>query len=106
MKMDEYRVEIDEIKSTPVHKSAKCLILSWCMRLFLQFFSITITLLSWYLYNYFIAVIVLIFSFIVMGIVRSKLRQSSIPPNQQEHGYSDAQIASWVIGQYFCKPKT
>ncbi len=106
MYINENKIDIDEIKTTPIHKSYKCLILSWCVRLFLQFFSTVAAVLSWYLYNYFIALVVLMLSFVVMGIVRSKLRQSSIPINQQEHGYSDAQIASWFTQQYLCKPTT
>lgn len=102
--MNKNSVDIDEIRPTPIHKNMKCKVLSIGIRLVLQFFSITATLLSWYMYNFFIAVAVLMLSFVIMGIVRSKLRQSSIPATQQEYGYSDAQIASWVVNQYFCKP--
>jgi hypothetical protein len=93
---------IELIEPTPKLKSKKCKFIAFLLRLFLQFNTIFIAGVAWYIYDYFIAIATLLLSFIVMGIVRSKLRNSVIPPSQREYQYSDQAIADWYIAKELC----
>ena len=93
---------IELIEPTPKLYSKKCKLISYMLRLFLQFMTITVGLISWYLYDYFIAVATLLVTFIIMGIVRSKLRNSVIPPSQREYQYNDQGIADWYTAKELC----
>ncbi|MCK4875422.1 MAG: hypothetical protein KAR81_00460 [Sulfurimonas sp.] len=93
---------IDMIEPTPILKSKKCKIISFVLRILLQFSPYLITLIIWYMYDYFIAFFVLILSFIVVGIVRSKLRNSVIPVKQREYQYNDQGIADWYTARAIC----
>ena len=93
---------IDMIEPTPILKSKKCKIVSFILRIFLQFSPYLITLIIWYMYDYFIAFFVLILSFIVLGIIRSKLRNSVIPVKQREYHYNDKGIADWYTARELC----
>ena len=52
---------------------------------------------AWYLYDWFYAIAALLSSYIILGIVRAKIRNISIPPMQQEYQYTDLAIAKWFI---------
>lgn len=95
-------VDIDEIQPTPTFHDKKCKIFLYTLKIFLQFFSIIVTLLALYEYGYFIAFVILLITFLLMGIIRSKLRNSSIPLGQREYKYTDKEIASWYISKYIC----
>lgn len=83
------------VEPTPKLHSTKCKIVAFFIKIFLQYTTAGIGLLAWYIYDYFIALLGLILSFIVMGIIRSTLRNSSLPLNQKEYHYSDEAIARW-----------
>ena len=51
----------------------------------------------WYLYDWFYAIAALLFGFVVFGILRAKIRNASIPLQQQEYQYTDQAIAKWFI---------
>jgi ABC-type dipeptide/oligopeptide/nickel transport system permease subunit len=93
---------IDMLEPTPLLKSKKCKIISFILRIFLQFFTYFITFVVWYIYDYFIAFFALMLSFIVIGIIRSKLRNSVIPIKQREYQYSDKGIADWYTAKELC----
>ena len=93
---------IDLIEPTPKSHSKKCKLISLLLRLFLQFTTIIVGLITWYLYDYFMAIAALLLSFIIMGIVRSKLRNTVIPPNQREYQYNDKGIADWYTAKELC----
>jgi len=93
---------IDMIEPTPKITSKKCKLVALLLRLALQFTTPLIGLIIWYLYDYFIAIASLLLSFIVMGIVRSKLRNSVIPPKQREYHYNDKGIADWYTSRELC----
>lgn len=61
-----------------------------------------ITLLVWWQSDWFIAIGVFLLGFIVSGIVRSKLRNDSIPPAQRETPYTDYAIATWYLSRHHC----
>lgn len=93
---------IEMIEPTPVLKSKKCKIVSFLLRIFLQFSPYAVTLLIWYMYDYFIAFFVLILSYIIVGIIRAKLRNSVIPVKQREYQYNDQGIADWYTARELC----
>ena len=93
---------IDLIKPVPKLHSKKCKLLSFLLRIFLQYSTYAIALISWYLYDYFIALAMLVLSFIIIGIIRAKLRNISIPISQQEYQYNDKGIADWFMAKEIC----
>lgn len=93
---------LEMLEPTPKLNSKKCRVISLIIRMFLQFGIYIIALIIWYWQDYFIAIASLIASYIVMGIVRSKIRNSVIPPKQREHQYSDKEIADWFVARELC----
>jgi hypothetical protein len=93
---------IEEIQPTPKLQSKKCRFIAFLLGLFLNTTSIIISLFSWYFYDIFVGFATLLVTFIIMGIVRSKLRNSSIPLSQNEHYYSDMEIAKWYSAKELC----
>jgi ABC-type multidrug transport system fused ATPase/permease subunit len=93
---------IEMIEPTPKINTKKCKVVSFMIWIFLRFSIYITTLLSWYLYDYFIAFFTLILSFIVIGIIRSKLRNSVIPMKQREYQYTDKGIADWYTARELC----
>ncbi len=66
-----------------------------------------ISAILWYIYNFtfFIGISVFIFFEIVFGMITSKLRVTSITPDQGEISYSTYEVATWYISRYFCPKK-
>jgi len=93
---------IDLIEPTPKLHSKKCKFISFVLRVFLQFSTFLSSLIAWYVYDYFIAMLTLVLSFIIMGIIRSKLRNAVIPLNQREYQYNDKGIADWYTAKELC----
>ena len=93
---------IDVIEEAPEIKSKKCKVISLIIKLSLQYSTYAIALITWYLYDYFIAIAVLLLTFIITGIVRSKITHSVIPPHQREYQYSDEEIANWLTVREIC----
>lgn len=93
---------IDLIEPTPKLHSKKCKLVSFLLRLFLQFTTFLVPLIVWYVYDYFIAILTLVLSYIIMGIIRSKLRNAVIPPKQREYQYNDQGIADWYTARELC----
>ena len=93
---------IDMIEPTPKLHSKKCRLISFILRVFLQYGIFIIALFTLYMYDYFIAIATFLVSYIVMGIVRSKLRNSVIPLKQREYQYNDKGIADWFTAKEIC----
>ena len=93
---------IEMIEPTPKLYSKKCKTISFLLKLFLQYTTILSSLAAWYMYDYFIALLTLVLSFIVMGIIRSNLRNSVIPITQREYHYNDQGIADWYTAKELC----
>lgn len=93
---------INQIEPTPELKTDKCKIVAFLLRILLQFTSYIVALVVWYMYDYFIAAGIFFLSFIIMGIIRSKLRNSVIPIAQQEYHYTDKGIADWFTARELC----
>ncbi|PHR57823.1 MAG: hypothetical protein COA44_04940 [Arcobacter sp.] len=80
----------------------KCKLLRLLLTFFLSYGIYLITACVWYFYNWYYALSALLLSFVLMGILRSKLLHSSIPTAQQEFTYSDKDIAAWYLHRYVC----
>jgi hypothetical protein len=93
---------IEMIDPTPKLHTKKCKAVSYTIWLFLKFSTFAATLIAWYMYDYFIAFFVLILSFIIVGIIRAKLRNIAIPQKQQEYPYNDKAIADWFSAREIC----
>ena len=93
---------IEMMEPTPKLHSKKCKLISFLVRVFLQFSIYIISLIVWFMYDYFIAIATLLLSFIIMGIVRSKIRNSVIPAKQREYQYNDQGIADWYTAKEIC----
>ena len=93
---------IDLIEPTPILHTKKCQFISLIIKLFLQFTPIIAALITWNLYDYFIAGATLLIMFVVVGIVRAKMRNSVIPPSQREYHYNDEGIAKWFTTKEIC----
>lgn len=96
---------MDLYNQTPVLPNKQCKLLRLLLTLFLSYGIYFITAAVWFLYNWYYALSVLLLSFVLMGILRSKLLHSSIPKVQQEFTYSDKDIASWFLHRYVCFTK-
>lgn len=93
---------IEQIEPTPKLRSKKCKLAAFALRIFLQFATVFTALLMWWLYDYFVAIAALLLTFVVVGIIRSKLRNSVIPPSQREYQYNDKGIADWFVAKEIC----
>lgn len=68
----------------------------------LSYGNYIIALLMWWQSDWFIAIGTLLLGFVVFGIIRSKLRNDSIPPAQREYPYDDYAIATWYLSRNHC----
>ncbi|MDD3475389.1 MAG: hypothetical protein PHI38_00825 [Sulfurimonas sp.] len=93
---------IEQIEPTPRLYLKKCRVIALILKLFLQYATVLLSVVVWYFYDFFIALLALVLTFIIMGIIRSKLRNSSIPFTQREHHYDDAAIATWYTAKTLC----
>ena len=93
---------INLIEVTPKLHSKKCKLISLLLRYFLQYSIFIFGILTWYFYDYFMGGAVFLLSFIVLGIIRSKIRNSVIPLEQREYQYNDQAIADWYVAKEIC----
>lgn len=93
---------IDMLEMTPKLKSKKCKLVSFAIASTLKYASYIVTIIIWLIYDYFIAFFSLILSFIIMGIIRAKLRNIAVPIKQQEYAYNDKGIADWYTAREIC----
>ena len=97
---------LEMIEPTPKLHTRKCKIISTIICLLLKYSIYLITVLSWLLYDYFIAFFTLILSYVIIGIIRAKLRNSVIPAKQREYQYNDKGIADWYTAKELCFEET
>lgn len=90
---------IDPTPTLPTRQCrAKARLLGW----FLSYGNYMIGLLVWWQSDWFIAIGGLLLGYIVFGIIRSKLRNDSIPLVQREISYNDYAIATWYLSRNHC----
>ncbi len=90
------------IEPTPILKSKKCRFLAMILTVALSCGVYIVAIFSFYSFKPLIALFITIFGFIASGIIRSKLRNSSIPQSQQELAYNDKAIATWFVAKELC----
>jgi hypothetical protein len=90
---------IDQIEPTPVLKSPRCRILALLIAWGLSYGSYLCAVAVWYIYGLFYGIAALAVAYLLIGIVRAKLRNSTIPRSQQEYAYTDRAIAAWFLSR-------
>ncbi|MBU0632264.1 hypothetical protein KKA17_06450 [bacterium] len=93
---------LELLEPTPKIETSKCKILVFIITFFLRFSTIIAAVTAWFFYDYFIAGATLLIAFLITGIIRSKLRNDVIPPNQREFAYTDKAIATWYVAKRIC----
>ena len=93
---------IDMIEETPKLNSKRCKLISLAISSAISYSPYIVTSIFWINYDYFIAFFALILSFIIVGIIRAKIRNIAIPSKQQEYPYNDKGIADWYTAKEIC----
>lgn len=94
---------IEQIEPPLKLVSKRCMALSFGLRLFLQYGVFISSAAVWYFYDIFIAFMSIFLSFIIIGIIRSKLRSAVLPSFQREFYYSDKVLAEWFTAKELCR---
>ena len=90
------------IDPTPALPTRNCRLAARMLGYALSYGNYLIALAVGWKSDWFIAIGSLLLGFIIFGIIRSKLRNDSIPPAQRELPYSDYAIASWYLSRHHC----
>jgi hypothetical protein len=93
---------IELIEPTPKLNSKICRLGAFVLSGFLSYFPVIGLLMAWYMYDYFIAGTFFLLSYLVVGILRAKLRNDVIPMKQSEYHYNDKGIATWYFAKRIC----
>ncbi len=93
---------IEPKEDTPSLTSKKCKYIAVAVEVALKTSIYLLTALAWIKYDYFAAIATLLLAFIVMGVLRSKMKVTSIPSKQLEFDYSDKDIAIWYTSKNLC----
>jgi len=99
MNHDPFTFHIDP---TPTLPSRKCRFMARLLGWGLSYGNYALALFVWWKSDWFIAMGILLLGFILFGIVRSKLRNDSIPLAQREYEYNDYAIATWYLSRNTC----
>ncbi|MDO9208235.1 MAG: hypothetical protein Q7T91_08265 [Sulfuricurvum sp.] len=90
------------IDPTPTLPTRRCRFMARLLGWALSYGNYALALLVWWQSDWFIAIGMLLLSFILFGILRSKLRNDSIPASQREYAYDDYAIATWYLSRNTC----
>lgn len=90
------------INPTPTLPSRGCRMLARILGWALSYGYFAVALFVWWKLDWFFAIAFVLLGFILTGIVRSKLRNDSIPPAQREYSYDDYAIATWYLSRNHC----
>ncbi len=90
------------IDPTPTLPTRQCRMYARLMGYALSYGNYLVASLVWWQSDWFIAIGSLLLGFIVFGIIRSKLRNDSIPIAQREITYTDYAIATWYLSRNHC----
>lgn len=90
------------IDPTPTLPTRRCRLAARIIGYALSYGNYVLAGLVWWLGDWFFAFGSLLLGYIVFGIVRSKLRNDSIPPSQREMTYNDYAIATWYLSRTAC----
>ena len=90
---------------TPEPPNQQCKLLKLLLSMLLSYGAFIIGISVWWFYNWYYAFSAFLLSFILIGILRSKLLHSSIPKVQQEFTYADKDIIGWYLHMSICPSK-
>lgn len=90
------------IDPTPTLPTRQCRLYARLMGYAISYGNYLIAAFVWWKSDWFIAIGALLLGFIVFGIIRSKLRNNSIPIAQRETPYNDYAIATWYLSRNHC----
>lgn len=90
------------IEPTPTLPTRRCRLIAHILGWGLSYGNYGIALIVWWKSDWFIAIGALLLGVIVFGILRSKLRNDSVPPTQRETPYNDYAIATWYMSRNHC----
>lgn len=90
------------IDPTPTLPTRQCRLIARILGWGLSYGNYSIALIVWWKSDWFIAIGGLLLGYIVFGIIRSKLRNDSLPPAQRETPYNDYAIATWYLSRNHC----
>jgi len=93
---------IFNIDPTPTLPTRQCRLMARAIGWSLSYGNYLIALIVLWKSDWFIAIGALLLGYIVFGIIRSKLRNESIPPAQRETPYNDYAIATWYLSRITC----
>ncbi len=95
---------VEFIQPTPKPKSKKCAFLINIVAFLLRFSALLVMIGVFFLFNwnFMYAITSFFLSYIVVGIIRAKMRQLAIPPQQLELNYNDKAIAAWYLLKFYC----
>ncbi|PID47413.1 MAG: hypothetical protein CR967_04240 [Proteobacteria bacterium] len=99
---------MDELKNTleptPKPKTFLCKLISYLIVALLYGLPFIFGIIGYVKYDLFIGFCLLCFGYLLNGIIHSKLRLLSIPPDQREISFSSHEIARWFVSRYLiCK---
>lgn len=93
---------IEPLQELPKLPTKACKIYALILSYFLRFSSVIVALYVWYAYHLFYALGALIMSYLVLGIIKAKMRDLAIPLKQHERNYSDKELSIWYMAQEVC----
>jgi len=93
---------INQIETTPIIKTKKCKFVALLLKLFFQYTGYIVGVTTWYVYDYFMGIALFLLTFLIVSILKAKLRNSVIPKTQQEYNYNDKGIADWYTARELC----
>jgi hypothetical protein len=93
---------IELIKPTPELHKKECIYMAKALQYALQYSNYIFTLIIFFSFDYFYAIASFLMGIIIVGIIRSKLRNSAVPPKQREYQYNDEAISTWFVSEYYC----
>ena len=100
--MKKFYTDPNDVNMTPVIEGIRCKALAYGLFFALAFLPLVVGLYVGFVYDWLIAVGVILFLYLASSIVGSKLRVSSVPPELRERSLSSMDIAKWYVHQYHC----
>ncbi|MHC3994129.1 hypothetical protein ACXWTF_04825 [Thiomicrolovo sp. ZZH C-3] len=91
------KTDIPLLEPTPEPSRPLCRTAARLLGWLFSYGTYALALAIWFFYDWFYAIGALLFGFVAFGILRAKIRNISIPLNQQEYQYTDQAIAQWFV---------
>lgn len=89
--------DIPNLEPTPEPITPYCRFLARILGWLLSYGTYLVGILFWLTYDWFYGIAGVLAGFVIMGIVRAKIRNSAVPLQQLEYAYTDQAIAKWFV---------